>query len=346
MAHMAHQTRQRSLQVDPFRSKARGVVQYLEVRIIQEELFEARRAGLVEREFISPQRVPKWLKAGPGLRSANARLQPRHQRKPDGLVVIQIVARRHPRHRNFNHADGDKDSGSVSADCRIEVLRRHAEDGEGMAINQHRLAYRAGRSSESRSPIGVAEHSNGIRVFRRIVLLREQAAKRRLHAKKLKVVAGHNFGILVLRLVVPAHANLRAVRGQYAREDPVLVAQVFVHGIREVVIPIPAEAARRSREASCPLETHQVLRLLNRQHPQQHLVEEREHGRVGANAQRQRKNHGERKARRFAQLPQCITDVEPDVDHRECSPLGNSEKAYSVLRACMGSIDAARRAGK
>ena len=48
------------------------------------------------------------------------------------------------------------------------------------------------------------------------------------------------------------------------------------------------------------------LRPLHRQHAQQHLVEKGKHSRIGADAKRQREDHGERKARRLAQLAQRV----------------------------------------
>ena len=56
---------------------------------------------------------------------------------------------------------------------------------------------------------------------------------------------------------------------------------------------VAAEAAGRTGEGAGPLEAHQFFGPLDRQHAQQHLIEEREDGGVGADAQSQRDDHGE-----------------------------------------------------
>jgi hypothetical protein len=72
-----------------------------------------------------------------------------------------------------------------------------------MAIDEHRLADNVGGGAKSRFPIAIAEDEYRIRVFRSIVLRREQASQRGLETKKLKVVAADDFGIFVFGYVVP-----------------------------------------------------------------------------------------------------------------------------------------------
>ena len=114
---------------------------------------------------------------------------------------------------------------------------------------------------------------------------------------------------LSLRLVVPTDADVGAVRGENSGEDLVLVAQVLVHGIGEVVVRIAAEAAGGAGETAGPLEAHQFLGLLDRQHAQQHLIEEREDRGVGADAEGEREHHGKREGRRLAQLAKCVAKI-------------------------------------
>lgn len=73
-------------------------------------------------------------------------------------------------------------------------------------------------------------------------------------------------------------------------------------------------------------------------------IHETEDGRTCANAQSQRQHDSEREARRAAQLPQRIANIPTDIVHRSSSATAAVD-AYSVLKACMGSIDAARCAG-
>ena len=134
--------------------------------------------------------MPERRQAGLGLLAGYAGLEPRNQREPDGLMIVQVVARRHPGHGDLHHADGDEDAGPVAADGGVEVLRRYAENGEGVAVDQHRLADNIARCGEARLPVVVAEHHNRIGILGRVVLRREQAAQRGLEPEQLKVIAG------------------------------------------------------------------------------------------------------------------------------------------------------------
>src|SRR6185437_8653414 len=62
-----------------------------------------------------------------------------------------------------------------------------------------------------------------------------------------------------------------------------------------------------------------------------------EDGRGGADAKREREHRSHRKSGRLAQLTECIAEIVEKSGHRK-SP-------YSERNACMGSMEAARRAG-
>src|SRR5579862_8954717 len=141
---------------------------------------------------------------------------------------------------------------------------------------------------------------------------------------------------------MPGNAGLGPVRGKNPIEHRVLLTKIPVHGIGEIVDVswrIPSKGAHGPGKRTAPLQTHQFPRLFHRQHAQKHLIEEREDGGIGADAQRQREHHGDRKSRRFAQPAQPVTNVLDQRIH------ASSPSVYSVRKACIGSMEAARRAG-
>jgi hypothetical protein len=68
----------------------------------------------------------------------------------------------------------------------------------------------------------------------------------------------------------------------------------------------------------------ELSRIAYRKRAQQNAVHQREDGCVGANAQRQRNHHRQRKPGRLAQLPQCVANVLNQRTHRPVPPWGNS----------------------
>ena len=72
---------------------------------------------------------------------------------------------------------------------------------------------------------------------------------------------------------------------------------------------IAAEAAHGAGEGAAPLEAYQFLWPIDGEHAQQHLVKEREHRGVGADAESQRDDYSQREGRRFAQLAERVANV-------------------------------------
>ena len=284
----------------------------MEARFVDEALPEPFRRRLVQSEFINPERMPQRPQAGLSLCCGNTRLESRNQCQPDRCMIGQVTVGRHPRDRDINHAHRDKHARLVAANHGVEVLRRHAENGEGVPIDENGLAYDVRRRAKARLPIAVAQNQYRIGILGRVVLRSKQLAQRRPEAEHLKVVAGDDFCVLTLRLVMPRDAHLRLVGRKHAAEYLVLIAQVLVHRVREVGVTVwgvTAEAAHGPGEAAAPIEANQFLRPLNRQHAQQRLIEKCEHSRIRANAKRKRNNHSDRKCRRLAQLAQRVANI-------------------------------------
>ena len=68
-------------------------------------------------------------------------------------------------------------------------------------------------------------------------------------------------------------------------------------------------------------DAHQAIGLRKRQRLEQHAVDDAEDRGVGADAERQRDDRGEREGRRGAKLSRGVADVVPEVVHDVAPPL-------------------------
>jgi hypothetical protein len=138
-----------------------------------------------------------------------------------------------------------------------------------------------------------------------IVLLRvENSSNRRLHSEHRKIVAGNHLGQDAFRLVVDADGGTDQSAAQHLGERLGALLKVLVHGIR--MHPCTHVAA-----VVCALliEHHQPLGLPDGQLPQQDLVEQRENGRIGADAEGEGEDRHRREERVAAQTADGQTKV-------------------------------------
>src|SRR5581483_6571898 len=80
-------------------------------------------------------------------------------------MIVEVVAGRHPRHRNAVHRDGHKNTGTVAANSGMKIFRRYANDGEGMTADEQCLANDISRCRKARLPVVIAENHDGIGVL-------------------------------------------------------------------------------------------------------------------------------------------------------------------------------------
>src|ERR1035441_6833157 len=85
-------------------------------------------------------------------------------------MIVQVVARRHPRHRDFDHADRDKNSRLVTPDGRVKVFWRNTKNRERGAVDKDNLTDYIPRSAKMCSPVAITQNQNRIRVLCRVVL--------------------------------------------------------------------------------------------------------------------------------------------------------------------------------
>src|SRR5215211_3217680 len=87
--------------------------------------------------------------------------------------------------------------------------------------------------------------------------------------------------------------------------------------------------------------THELIGLVVRQRPEQDAVDDREHGRVRANAQRERKQHSGTECLVLRQHSKSLTNVSPHRLHRAASRLPSrqcpSAPCQRAQSRCAGS---------
>ena len=131
---------------------------------------------------------------------------------------------------------------------------------------------------EAPTPQAVTEHDNRMRAWRAILFGQKEAPQRGSNAEHVEVVpryelADHPFGprpISETERLLPG--------GDQSRQHVVAVAQSGVRRIRENL----------GFASGVSDERHELIWLLDRQLANEHLVQQREDGGVGTNAQRQR----------------------------------------------------------
>ena len=246
---------------------------------------------------------------GLGLRRRDAGLEPRHDRQPAAGAALEVVpGRRHLRlHRHRHH-----DVGVLADDDAEEAGRRHADDRHRQAVERDVAVQHAGIAGEAPHPVVVAQHRDRLSARRAIVVRREGAADLRAHAEDVEEVAGHELAVHALGLSAGEQRQRRREAGDHAVEHRVLIPQVAVHRVRQGAV-----VERPSPERAGAVEHDELLGRLHRQHPQQHLVGEREDRGVRADAERQRQHDDDGEGRRLEEGAQGVAEIAHDGGYHE-----------------------------
>ena len=162
-----------------------------------------------------------------------------------------------------------------------------------------------GSLREATDPVVVAEYDNRMALVDLIVLLRaEHASDGRLHPEHREVVARHHLGVEPFGLVVDADRHFRQPAAQHLAQRFGLLLELLIHRIRMHPLSHVAAVVR-----ALLVEHDELIRSSDRQLAQDHLIDQREDGRVRADTQRQRQDRddGEQRA------PEQAADSEADV---------------------------------
>jgi hypothetical protein len=264
---------------------------------------------LLERRLdLGDDRVIGDVGGGPGLLHRDAGLQPREEIRPVGLALVEALEA--GLHLSAQR-DRDEHARLHPERRAVEARRGHAHDRHALAVDGDRFVEDVGIESEPRLPIVVAQDDDVRFADDAIVLGPEQAAKRGADAEHREVAARDEHALAVEGLLAPV-GEVRvedAVRGD-AAERHVGVLQVAEHRIAEHLVAAAGVAARVApRLGPRRGQVDQPIGRLHRQRAQQHLVEQRVDGRVGADPECQGQDGDGGDERRARQCPKCELQV-------------------------------------
>ncbi|MBV6488912.1 MAG: hypothetical protein GHHEDOFH_02882 [Pseudorhodoplanes sp.] len=264
--------------------------------------------------------------------SRHAWLEPSEHVGPVGTAVFEsrrVKSRLDKTARRDRHEDA-----RASTQCRAaESCRGHTHDRERVSIDHHRCVDDRLLAAKTCQPIVMRQYCNGRFARGPIITGSQQPADSGGEAECLEVAAGDQqaFAILCLTLVGEVGAE-EAMRGQ-AREGTGLLLEIPKHGITEDDIAVAGLiAGLRSGFRARIREVHQLIGRRHRQGLEQDLVEHREDGRVGTDAEGQRQGGDGRHERSFAQCAECQFQVRHDGMRRR-----------NVRQSCRGLLDFAHR---
>ena len=138
----------------------------------------------------------------------------------------------------------------------------------------------------------------------------EDPSERRLHTEHREVVARHQLGVDALRLVVHAQRGRDDPAAEHFSQRFGFLLQILIQRIR---VHPRAHVAAHVRAAL--VEHDQLLGRRDRQLAQQNLVDQREDGRIGTDAEGERQNRHRRKQWTAAKSPDCQAQVGQRAGH-------------------------------
>jgi hypothetical protein len=170
-----------------------------------------------------------------------------------------------------------------------KALWRDADHGELSISHEQRLADRAGGAAELTLPETVAQHDDRRAHRQAIFLVTEEPPHGRRYAEHRKVRGGGKQAADVLRAFTTTERHAHARRRRHLLERGRLVAQCSIDGI----IRRPLTEARFTSGD----QRDDVFGIFDeRRRPEEHAVDDPEHGGVRADAEGEREHHRNREA--------------------------------------------------
>ena len=251
-------------------------------RLLQEALPRVRE--LLEelaKEFLLLALPIQHAQRGLRLFHRHAGLQAPEHVEPGVTLVLELVpggrdGRLH--HHGHPQVRGDPRVGALEAGVG------DADDGERAAVQTDRRAHDVGARAEAVPPEVVLQHRDRVAVLHGVVRHVQHTARVRANPEHVEEVAGDHADVDHLVAIVPEQARLLDELPGEAREHRVLLTQREVEGMRERP---HAVAAVRAEAPAFDANLDQLARVLDGQEAQQDLIDQPEHRRVRADAERQ-----------------------------------------------------------
>ena len=274
---------------------------------------------------ISPAQVVEDLRQiGLRLLDAHAILHAPHSAQPVGSA---------PCHPALIDMHGKID-GILHLQRITEAGRHYADHGHAFAVHLDRFIQNAAITAKVTLPKLITQHRDVVLAF---LLLAGQkgTAQQRLNAENLEEVIG------------PLHA----VEGYCARVrrldchlDEVSVGRKCAEccGLRALILIAGPRGRLKVAALAAALREDDLFRVRIGQRAQDDIINDTEDRRGHAHAQSQREHDSEGESRSAAQLAQRIANV---LKQRVHSRFSSTVENHSERKACMGSMEAARRAG-
>ena len=221
---------------------------------------------------------------------------------------------------------GCKGNGDIHASTHLgagKLRRHHADDGEGHALEREPLPDHVIGGAEAIHPEAVADdRDHAVRGRPRVVVGSQHAAPDRADAEDVEV----------------ASVDVRAVEG--SRLASLGRVEALVRPRDGAIHKIAIEAADLFPDREGPRavgQEHQLLWRAHRQGPEQQAAEDREQGRVGADAERQRADGDGSESRASPEAAHrgvhVLSQGLPGADHPHVASLLDRERDVSERAA-------------
>ena len=192
----------------------------------------------------------------------------------------------------------------------LEVARRDADDRVRLAVDDDVLLEHLRVGAELVRPVGVAEHRHELSADGLVVSRIEQATEGGPDAEHREVGTGDHHPGAVQRLVVVGDVGPE----QHVRREPAELRlrsfEVAKHLVAEDRVAVAGRAAAlASRVRARSADVDETLRFVHGERTQEHLVERREDGGIGADAEREGEHRDGRDERRLGQRAEGEAEV-------------------------------------
>ena len=232
------------------------------------------------------------------------RLQPREDLDPAAPAVVHVDPLPFRQHR-FLHQDGDANLRRLRRIDTGKALFRDADNRHRIVVHEDLLADDLRVARKAAGPVVIGQHHDWMPLIDLVVLSGiEDAARRGANTEHREVIARDQLRLQPLGAIVDADRGRHDAPAQHFRQRrrPLLI--VLVDGIR-----MHPHAHVAAVVLATLVQHDQLFGMLDWQLAEQDLVDQREDGRVGPDAERQREDRNRREERTAPQSAERETDI-------------------------------------